>query len=275
LIDKTDLYDRKKWIEKRLVAANLRNGLRFISNTDLQEACDGFADYWLARLQSGKDIYVGTSSATGPFSVQSSKPYYKSNQLVLTKILESLQRRHDPDNTYADRIHLVGPAHTQDDNLRQQVLEHGLIFVDDWSVSGTQMAVDVRGFKDIPGYAKQINFVCAPANHIDKNIGGAKIRSYFRRPPIYGTRQAGTTGSHADTDYGFRTIISELYTDLQQHAPDNQSYSYPLLYRIARVYRPGDYMRNLPATGQYEALEERSEAFRICVEALKQRIFQG
>jgi hypothetical protein len=173
-------------------AADLRAGITFIGQPELQEAFTGIKDYWLSYLDGDpvRQIYVVStvSTATGR---------RKSDQFIHEQVMAQL--------TAEERERYAGRIVNQASELTTAPENAKIILIDDWIMSGRQMATSAYRAMD----------------HLADD-GGVP------------TNTAAITGTHASGDYGVEFVIAEL---VKAKAKRGEPIPMPPLTNIIREYR--------------------------------------
>ena len=234
---------RESYHEKRArLSEKFREQLHFIGEKEFAAGTEAIARHWLNRLDSSSagELFVAISGE-------------ESSTLVYSAVDAAL-RALNP-----DAAEHVLPLHVSSLNQLgyrawDRIARAGLVFVDDWVISGEQLTDAVM---HAPGRVRngpggvEVNLICATDRHIQSGVGGVACKSHFVYPYTYDQPDmVSVTGAHCDTDYGFRSQVGQIFSSLNEvgslsrkdpyepHA--YEKIPYPLLFRVLRDYRPSN-----------------------------------
>lgn len=220
-------------------------GISFIGQREYEEAVFGIANQWKSWLNQGDNHQI--CPLVGVISRSDSKTYHqmvKSDEYMLERILsnfsdEELRR-------YSGRL-VLNADDLYIDGLPE---ERQILLIDDWSISGTQMAQAYGVLrKEMRDLAKEIKIQLIVGAE-ELITAGFEYTSCYRRDsiflPVHSYYRAHSipaaedgaviTGSHSSVDYGF---VNE-FTDNNNVYINDAILTIPILAAIERPYRlPG------------------------------------
>ena len=172
-------------------AGSLRQSLHFLGSEERKGASQVLAYNWRRRIDDGAELYVGVTGGSSNF--------------VAYEVMRELSRSTTDHQAYANRVHIVGleslfHLHT----VRNAAQRHGLTLLDDWDISGRQMAMVVESAQQyVPASGIHVELLCASTKALHDGIGGVPVQAPYARitPRGYSIKHS-VTGAHCSPDYG-------------------------------------------------------------------------
>jgi hypothetical protein len=222
------------------IATSLRQDVRFLGRTEREAGARALAQNWLDRLDASptEEVFVAVPDNFGESF---------SSSYVFGVVMEQLVQL-DPD---AER-HVIGFNYRDwlvTPETRRRAAASGIVLLDDWAVSGSQMGMWTRELgTELPEVEDvEIQLLCATDEQLADGIDGTPCRSYFVRPHTDAgdLEQVSITGAHGLVDHGFSKQVSDVYGQarniVEREHTQPRKLPYPLLAAISSVYNPERY----------------------------------
>ncbi|HEY6737104.1 MAG TPA: hypothetical protein VI322_05300 [Candidatus Saccharimonadia bacterium] len=261
-----DTYGGERYQEFSETAERMAKDLRFIGEPEYQHGTETIVRALTDRLaDSNGPLYVGIRPGR-------SSAY----------VFESISRHmHETNPDFEQRLVTFNLEKPIEDQQAAKFAQDGVVIVDDWSITGSQMRHAVGNLlaSGVPPEAVSVNLICATDKQLLEGFDGVHTEAAYQYPHQegvggYNNNYATLTGAHGDNDYGFRNTLNWLYTGLdylrsEREFPASQNVSQPLLARIARTYREEQlpaHTENASETAYHEHCEQHT---RFITERLK------
>lgn len=211
----------------------LLHGLRFLGASERRRASMAIAHNWTERLRRSKNqnqrLFIGLTPEES--SIQVYQEVREQMKTIASDI--DLDGRLVPIS--AMRLAYASKA------TKRRIISEGLILVDDWAITASQMSGTAKAvtthtklWRLLTGNKVEVHLLSATEKHIRKGIGGLACRAFFRHSYNDSDESASITGSHSDTDYGFKATFLSLPVIGPVYRPK------PFLFSTIRAYRPNE-----------------------------------
>ncbi len=255
-------------------AHDILEKLTFIGEKEYSEAAYAIAGYWKSLLAKNpqQQIYAATGYIMNDPMGMLDKGEIKSDKYLLEHVLENFSD--EELSEYSSQI-VTRP----EDITAVSAKDLKVVFLDDWTISGTQLSQAAESFiEEFPQFtqAVEVQLIVADERRIKRGLIGPDfgssrhsyhskreslpIRAYYLAPEspmtVYDeddTDESGAriTGSHSTVDYGFQDNLRSMQriTELidRDELSETQKGEYdrlsttPILAEVARPYRQPNY----------------------------------
>lgn len=247
---------------------SILDNLTFIGEKEYKEAAKGIATYWKALLERNSDQQIlvlageiAKKYGTG-FHDESGKVGIKSDDYLLDNILSNFTD--EEVEKYKGRLVM-----SVDEIKGVSAKDLKVVFLDDWTISGSQLNTVVENFKNnYPHYAScpEIQLIVSNDTRATRGLAAKSysspatsklstpVRSYYRAHySEVAENSAHITGSHSSVDFDFENNIEGMLYAIndyhyKQYVPDfddpnSQPYATPMppMTNIVRPYRANGY----------------------------------
>lgn len=200
------------------IAQSMIDSLTYIGEQELETAVTYFADSWKNYLKADPAHHLRV--VTGARNVHSAskdgdyveEPKVKSDAYILDRIIGKFSD--EELGEFTGRLKIGVDELTSDPDKTQ------IVVLDDWSISGNQLAVTIMDIKSQipPEYLDhlRISLVTATTNQLNDGVYGIPINAYYRAKDVPESdtaeidNQVHITGSHSQTDYGFSVSMNAM-----------------------------------------------------------------
>lgn len=239
----------------------LADGVRFVGHQMMTQASDIHATHWINAVRSKEStgtLFVGVHP--GKSSVYA---YDMAMQAVRARDADAAAAIHPIDSSRARTFK------NADRKRLQHIAASKLFFVDDWSLSGSQLGAQINELTTgaLPPESLEIYLACAPEKHLQSGIQGIQVHApyYHTYRHSQGTYDPSLAGPHGYPDFGFSFAIDHTYytynnylavRSKRRQAQALEQLEYPLLHDTIKAYAPSDEERR-QARRHHPVLHER------------------
>jgi hypothetical protein len=252
-------------------AKGMLENLTFIGEKEYEEACHGIAEYWKTYLDEDN-----RNTLCIPLGITAEGERRKSDTYLMERVLstfsdEELQKYQGKITTRLDEVDQP-PEHTK------------IVLLDDWMVSGKQMAFAYQSIAQNERYADykdsiEVQVIVESDFNLKNGFGvyesadpgspyhNVPVRSYYKAHKTHGSASIGNrshiTGTHSSVDYNFEQPLSSIVADLNKEseaAGEGRPHRMPPLTNVIRSYRYGEPLVVIGHDGEFIRAKELAAA---------------